>query len=195
MDAFTNYFYLGFEHIISLSALDHILFLVALMATYQLKNWLKVIIAVTFFTVGHSLSLTLGALNILQVESGLIEFLIPVTIVVTALFNLTRAGQNQNNRSKYWLALIFGVIHGLGFSNYYDMLVMGTQNYWEALLPFNLGVEAGQLAVVLVLLLILVVYEFILNKRLREWNLFISGAAFGLALIMCIETWPFELSI
>ncbi len=194
MSPFTNYLTLGYEHIVSFSALDHILFLIALMATYQLKHWLKVIIAVSFFTIGHSVSLTLGALDIVTVESELIEFLIPVTIVFTALFNLSKAGQNQKSSSKNWLALLFGIIHGLGFSNYYDMLVMGTKNYWEALLPFNLGVELGQLAVVAALLIALVVYEFILNKKPREWNLFISGAAFALALIMCIETWPFEIS-
>jgi len=195
MSAFSNYLTLGYEHIASLDATDHIVFLVALIATYQLKSWLKIIIAVTFFTVGHSISLSLGALDIVKVESELIEFLIPSTIVFTALFNLSKAGQNQNGKSKNWLALVFGIIHGLGFSNYYSVLVVGNASYWEALLPFNLGVELGQLAVVAVMLLILVIYEFILNKKARDWNLFISGAAFGLALLMCIETWPFEISI
>jgi hypothetical protein len=194
MSAFSNYLTLGYEHIASLDATDHIVFIVALVATFQLKNWLKIIIAVTFFTLGHSISLTLGALNVIKIESGLIEFLIPATILFTALFNLSKAGQNQNGKGKNWLALLFGVIHGLGFSNYYSVLVVGNASYWEALLPFNLGVELGQLAVVAVLLLVLVVYEFILNKKHRDWNLFISGAAFGLALLMCIENWPFEIS-
>jgi hypothetical protein len=194
MSPFSNYLTLGYEHIASLDATDHIVFIVALVATFQLKNWLKIIIAVTFFTLGHSISLTLGALNFIKVESALIEFLIPATILFTALFNLSKAGQNQGSKSKNWLALLFGVIHGLGFSNYYSVLVVGNASYWEALLPFNLGVELGQLAVVAVLLLVLVVYEFILNKKHRDWNLFISGAAFGLALLMCIENWPFEIS-
>jgi len=191
MHPFTNYLRLGYEHIISFAALDHILFLIALMAVYQTKNWLKVVIAVSFFTLGHSLTLSLGALEIVRIDTALIEFLIPLTIVFTALLNLSKFGQNQNSKVKYWLALIFGLIHGLGFSNYYDMLVMGEGNYWQALLPFNIGIELAQLLVVLIMLIIMGIYGFILNKRIRDWNLFISGSAFGLALVMCIENWPF----
>jgi hypothetical protein len=191
MSAFSNYLRLGYEHIVSFDALDHIIFLIALMAVYQPKNWLSIIGAVSFFTLGHSLTLSLGALNLVQIDKSLIEFLIPATIVATALFNLTKAGQNPKSKGKYWIAGIFGLIHGLGFSNYYDMLVMGEGNYWEALLPFNLGVELGQLAVVAVLLISAIIYSFVLNKKQRDWNIFISGAAFGLSFIMCIETWPF----
>jgi hypothetical protein len=191
MHPFTNYLRLGYEHIISFAALDHILFLIALMAIYQTKNWLKVVIAVSFFTIGHSLTLSLGALEMVQIDQGLIEFLIPITIVITSLLNLSKFGQNQKSNFKYWIALFFGLIHGLGFSNYYDMLVMGEGNYWQALLPFNLGIEIAQLVVVAIMLTIMGIYSFILNKKIRDWNLFISGAAFGLALVMCIENWPF----
>ncbi len=191
MSAFSNYLRLGYEHILSLDALDHILFIVALMAIYQTKHWLKVVIAVSCFTLGHSLTLSLGAAEVVKVDKGLIEFLIPLTIVLTALYNLTKAGQNVNSNSKYWIAGIFGLIHGLGFSNYYGMLVMGEGNYWQALLPFNLGVELAQLLVVLVVLFIVGVYTLIFNRKIREWNLFVSGAAFGLAFIMCLDTWPF----
>ena len=192
MNGFSNYLRLGYEHIVSLEALDHIVFLVALMAVYSLKHWLRIVIAATFFTVGHSITLSLGALQIVKVDQSLIEFLIPLTILLTALFNLTKAGQNAKNRSKYWLAGLFGLIHGLGFSNYYGMLTIGDSNYWQALLPFNLGVELGQLAVIGAILLVLLVYEIFLNKKLRDWNFFLSGAAFGLSFIMCLETWPFS---
>lgn len=191
MHPFTNYLRLGYEHIISLAALDHILFLIALMAVYQTRHWLKVVIAVSFFTIGHSITLSLGALEVINVDQAFIEFLIPLTIVFTALINLTKFGQNQKSNFKYWIALSFGLIHGLGFSNYYDMLVMGESNYWQALLPFNLGIELAQLLVVFIMLIIMGVYGFLLNKKIRDWNLFISGGAFGLALIMCIENWPF----
>ena len=96
MSAFSNYLRLGYEHILSLEALDHILFIVALMAIYQAKHWLKVVIAVSCFTLGHSLTLSLGAAEVVKVDKGLIEFLIPLTIVLTALYNLTKAGQNVN---------------------------------------------------------------------------------------------------
>jgi hypothetical protein len=191
MHPFTNYLRLGYEHIISLAALDHILFLIALMAIYQTKNWLKIVIAVSFFTIGHSITLSLGALEMVKIDQGLIEFMIPLTIVITALLNLSKFGQNQKSNFKYWISLFFGLIHGLGFSNYYDMLVMGESNYWQALLPFNLGIEIAQLVVVAVMLFIMSIYSFILNKKIRDWNLFISGGAFGLAVIMCIENWPF----
>lgn len=191
MGGFNNYLRLGYEHILSLDALDHILFIIALMAVYQTKHWLKIIIAVSCFTIGHSLTLSLGAIDMVRIDKKLIEFLIPLTIVLTALFNLTKAGQNVNSKSKYWIAGVFGLIHGLGFSNYYGMLVMGDGNYWQALLPFNLGVELAQLLVVFVMLLIMGIYTLIFNRKIRDWNYFISGAAFGLALIMCLDTWPF----
>lgn len=191
MQTFSNYLRLGYEHIISIEALDHILFVVVLMAVYEVRNWLKVVTAVTFFTIGHSITLSLGALNAISVDKAFIEFLIPLTILLTALFNITKRGQNQKNKSKAWIAGVFGLIHGLGFSNYYDMLVMGDTNYWQALLPFNLGIELAQLLLVLILLALMGVYNFLLNRKIRDWNFFISGAGFGLAFIMCLENWPF----
>lgn len=191
MQTFSNYLRLGYEHIISFEALDHILFVVVLMAVYEVRNWLKVVTAVTFFTIGHSITLSLGALNAVSVDKAFIEFLIPLTILLTALFNISKRGQNQKNKSKAWIAGVFGLIHGLGFSNYYDMLVMGDTNYWQALLPFNLGIELAQLLLVLILLALMGVYNFLLNRKIRDWNFFISGAGFGLAFIMCLENWPF----
>tara|TARA_B100001115_G_scaffold183740_1_gene183601 strand:+ start:440 stop:1015 length:576 start_codon:yes stop_codon:yes gene_type:complete len=191
MQTFSTYLRLGYEHIMSVQAMDHILFVVVLMAVYQSRNWLRVVTAVTFFTIGHSLTLSLGALDVIKIDKGIIEFLIPLTILLTALYNLTKSGQNQNNKSKVWIAGVFGLIHGLGFSNYYDMLVMGDSNYWQALLPFNLGIELAQLLLVAITLLVMGIYSFMLNRKIRDWNLFVSGAGFGLALIMCLENWPF----
>lgn len=191
MHSFSSYLRLGYEHIMSVQALDHILFVVVLMAVYQTRSWLRIIAAVTFFTIGHSITLSLGALDVLSIDKGLVEFLIPFTILLTALFNLTKAGQNQKSQTKAWIAGVFGLIHGLGFSNYYDMLVMGEQTYWEALLPFNLGIELAQLLLVAITLVIMGVYNFMLNRKIRDWNLFISGAGFGLAFWMCLENWPF----
>lgn len=191
MQTFSTYLRLGYEHIMSVQAMDHILFVVVLMAVYQSRNWLRVVTAVTFFTIGHSLTLSLGALDVIKIDKGIIEFLIPLTILLTALYNLTKSGQNQNNKSKVWIAGVFGLIHGLGFSNYYDMLVMGDSNYWQAILPFNLGIELAQLLLVAITLLVMGIYSFMLNRKIRDWNLFVSGAGFGLALIMCLENWPF----
>lgn len=191
MQTFSTYLRLGYEHIMSLQALDHILFVVVLMAVYQTRNWLRIVAAITFFTIGHSITLSLGAFDVISIDKGLIEFLIPLTILLTALFNLTKAGQNQKSSTKAWIAGFFGLIHGLGFSNYYDMLVMGDQNYWEALLPFNLGIELAQLLLVAITLVLMGIYNFMLNRKIRDWNLFVSGAGFGLALWLCLQAWPF----
>ncbi len=191
MSAFNNYLQLGYEHIVNANALDHLVFIVALVAAYQPKSWLRVILAASFFTLGHSLTLTLSAFDLVEFDKSLIEFLIPVTILLTALFNLTKAGQQENAKSKYWIAGIFGLIHGLGFANYYSMLTLGEINYWSALLPFNLGVELGQLVIVFVFLILMVIFQTMFRVKPHSWNLFFSGGAFSIAFWMCIETWPF----
>lgn len=191
MSAFNTYLRLGYEHIVNPAALDHIVFIVALTAVYQPKSWLKIILAITFFTIGHSLTLTLSAFDLVKFDKKLIEFLIPVTIGVTALFNLTKAGQDQKSKSKFWIAGVFGLIHGLGFANYYGMLTLGETKYWSALLPFNLGVELGQLLIVAIILLLMVIFQMMLNTKSQSWNHFFSGTAFGLAVLFCFQNWPF----
>lgn len=192
MNDFKGYLLLGYEHIVNLAALDHILFIIAFMAPYMTKHWVKILIGLSLFTLGHSITLSLSALDFIKVNKAWVEFLIPLTIVITALLNLTKAGQDPKNKLKTWIALLFGLIHGLGFSNYYQMLVLGEGKgqYWTALIPFNLGIELGQLLIGTVLLLAMVVHQYMLNKKAKDWNLFVSGVAFGLALIMCIRQWP-----
>ncbi len=191
MGSFSNYLRLGYEHIVNLNGLDHIIFILALMAAFQPKSWLRIIIAVSLFTLGHSVTLALSAFNLVEVDKKLIEFAIPVTIMCTALFNLTKAGQKEKSRAKYWIAGIFGMIHGLGFANYYNMLTLGETTYWSALLPFNLGIELGQLLIVVVILLAMVIFQLIFQVKHQSWNLFFSGGAFSIAIIMSIENWPF----
>lgn len=190
MNDFKGYLLLGYEHIVNIAALDHILFIIAFMAPFQTKNWVKILVGLSLFTLGHSITLSLAALDVVTVNKAWVEFLIPLTIVLTALLNLTKLGQDPKTKIKPWIALLFGLIHGLGFSNYYEMLVMGENKYWSALIPFNLGIELGQLVIGLILLLAMVVHQYMLNKKARDWNLFVSGIAFGLALIMCLEQWP-----
>lgn len=191
MSSFNTYLRLGYEHIVNTAALDHIVFIIALTAVYQPKNWLRIIVAITFFTIGHSLTLTLSAFDLVKFDKKLIEFLIPVTIALTALFNLTKAGQDQTSKSKYWIAGVFGLIHGLGFANYYGMLTLGETKYWSALLPFNLGVELGQLLIVFIILILMVIFQMILNAKNQSWNFFFSGGAFALAFFFCLQNWPF----
>ncbi|MCB0635815.1 MAG: HupE/UreJ family protein [Lewinella sp.] len=188
---FATYLQLGFHHIADLKGYDHILFIIALCAIYTLREWKRVAILVTAFTLGHSLTLALAALNIVRLPQNLIEFLIPVTIVLTALYNVFGAQRQEKQaiRLNYVLALVFGLIHGMGFSNFFRSLLMPDEQgqLVQQLLAFNIGVELGQLAIVAVILLIAYLALSMLRAPRREWTLFLSGGAFSLALVMALE--------
>ncbi len=161
---FSTYFELGLEHILDPQAYDHILFVLALTIIYPFKEWKRVLILVTAFTIGHSLTLALSVFNIVQVNMDIIEFLIPVTIILTALSNILSYGkQNRNHSFNYVLALVFGFIHGLGFSNYLSAILGREDSVVGPLFSFNLGVEAGQVCIVLVTLL----FTYILTQLFK----------------------------
>ncbi|GJM33415.1 MAG: hypothetical protein DHS20C18_24160 [Saprospiraceae bacterium] len=189
--AFHVYLDLGFEHILDPSAYDHILFVVALCAIYQLIQWRRVAILVTAFTLGHSVTLALAAFNVVTLPANWIEFLVPVTIFLTALYNVIyfRQESSQKVQANYILALIFGLIHGMAFSNFFrSSLFPGQENELiTQLLAFNIGVELGQLIIVAAILFTSFLAFNVLKIRQRDWNLFISGMAAGPALIMAIE--------
>lgn len=196
---FQAHLQLGFSHIADLAAYDHILFIVALCAIYQLRQWKRVALLATAFTIGHSLTLALAALGYIPVNTGWIEFLIPVTIMATALYNVIVHQKEQEistfgrqMRFNYVFALLFGLIHGMGFSNFLrSSLLPGQEDQLVTqLLAFNIGVELGQLLIVAVILLMSFVALNVLRVRQRSWNLFVSGAAFGIALIMALERIP-----
>lgn len=186
MDIFSLYFELGWQHILDLGGYDHILFVTALCGIYTLADWKKVLILVTAFTIGHSVALALSVLNIVRIDSGLIEFLIPLSIVITALFNILK-GRKESRSFKYAVAAFFGLIHGMGFSNYLRSLLGGESDLILPLFGFNVGLEFGQVIIVLVVLLLaqLAIKYFKVSRR--DWNMFLSSAIFGIALIMCIE--------
>ncbi len=145
---FATYFQLGIQHIADIKAYDHILFVIALCVIYKLEDWRKLLILITAFTLGHSLTLGLSALNILVFPSDVIEFLIPVTIFITAVLNLTRKNDaNKMNAVNYFLPLFFGFIHGSGFSNYFRSLIGKEDSVVKPLFAFNLGIEVGQLII------------------------------------------------
>lgn len=194
---FSTYLELGFNHILDLEGYDHILFLVALCAIYSLKHWKEVAILVTAFTIGHSLTLALAALDIIRISKTWIEFLIPVTIIATALYNvISRPDPAQQQKKKwqtnYLLALAFGLIHGLGFSNFLRSTLMPGEEHSlvSQLFAFNIGVELGQLGIVAIILGIAFTAIHLLRVKSTDWNLFISGMAAGPALIMALERIP-----
>lgn len=186
-----NFFKEGWRHIISTDALDHQLFILVLAAIYTLKEWKQVLILVTAFTIGHSITLALSTLNLVNVSSDWVEFLIPCTIVVTAVANVFHKSFNPRSiRLNYFLALFFGLIHGLGFANTLRfMLAEGDSITWP-LLQFNLGLEAGQIVVVLGILLLAYLAVFIIRLNRRYWVSLLSAAGFIVALKIAIERFP-----
>jgi hypothetical protein len=190
---FSIYLGLGFDHILDINGYDHILFVIALCAVYQISEWKKVAILATSFTFGHSVTLALSALDMVSVNGGLIEFLIPLTILLTALYNVyNRRSSSISISIKYSLAAFFGLIHGLGFSNFFrSATVPGIdEGFITQLLAFNLGVELGQLIIIAFILGLTYVFLEIIKVKVREWNLFISGATAGLSIAMIIERIP-----
>ena len=193
MNIFSFYYTLGIKHILDLQGYDHILFIASLTAVYTLKEWDKVIILATAFTIGHSTTLALATLNIINVPSALIEFLIAVTIFLTGFANLFKTKEDFNPRLhliKYSIAMFFGLIHGLGFSNYLRYLLGQETSIWKPLLAFNLGLETGQIVIITITLLINFVLTKYLKVKQREWNLVISGAAMGIAFMLMMQRLP-----
>ncbi|MEL7117953.1 MAG: HupE/UreJ family protein [Bacteroidota bacterium] len=190
MHPFNFYLKLGFEHISNLAGFDHILFLIVLCAVYRIEQWRKILVLVTAFTIGHSVTLALASLDAVTIPSSIIKFLIPATIFVTALHNVIghRADQNTAKMGRnYIMALFFGFIHGMDFSNYFKALLFDNDSIFIPLLGFNLGIELGQLLVVFFIVGIAFLFLNVIKIKHREWNLFISGAAAGLSLISMLE--------
>ncbi|MDC8098566.1 HupE/UreJ family protein [Chryseobacterium rhizosphaerae] len=192
MQDFLFYLNLGWEHIISLDALDHQLFVLALIAVYSYKDWKKILILVTAFTIGHSITLALSILDVFRVPSDWVEFLIPLTIVLTSLDNIIMKNQKQTlMRANYYLALIFGLIHGMGFANTARVMIAKSQGITVPLLGFNIGLELGQIVIVFIILIILFILLKILKVNKKDWVLFVSSGVFALSLKMALERIPF----
>lgn len=192
MTDFLFYLNLGWEHIISLDALDHQLFVLVLVAVYTNYDWRKILVLVTAFTFGHSITLALSVLDIFRISADWVEFLIPLTILITAADNiLMRNKQTSLMKLNYYLALFFGLIHGLGFANTARLMLAKEQDIFKPLLGFNIGLELGQVLVVLIILLV----EFLLIKFLKlkkiHWMVFASAITLMIALKLCIERLPF----
>lgn len=190
MNEFYLYLRLGLEHILDTHGYDHILFVVAITAIYLFSDWKNVLILVTAFTVGHSVTLALATLRVIKVNTDLIEMLIPLTILVTALSNLFKKtmGKSKSVQTNYLFALFFGLIHGLGFSNYLRSLLGNDRTILKQLFAFNLGLEVGQIIIVGLFLFLSFITVTVLGVRRRDWNLVISSAIAGIALVMVSQS-------
>ena len=190
MSIFGIYLQLGFGHIVDYQAFDHILFIVTLTAVYLLSDWRKVLLLVTAFTIGHTATLALSTLNILSIDASLVEFLIPLTIFITAvgnLFNKSDDFSSTLHHFKYFTALIFGLIHGLGFSSYLKSLLGMEQSIIKPLFAFNLGLEIGQIVIVMIILVAASIAVNMFHVKKREWTLVLSGAGIGVSLMLMLE--------
>lgn len=192
MSEFSAFLTLGFEHISDINGYDHILFIIVLCAIYSPADWKQVLVLITAFTLGHSVTLALATLEIIPVNPALIEFLIPVTILLTAIFNYGHKTRKAGSRLwlRYATALFFGLIHGMGFSNFLKSLLGRDESIVVQLLAFNLGLELGQIAIVLVIMVLAFAFVQVLNTKKREWNLVLSSAAGGIAFTMILERFP-----
>lgn len=189
MSDFNLWFTTGLHHIADWQAYDHILFLLVLCGVYSVKEIKTVLILVTSFTIGHSITLALSVLSIVAVKSAVIEFLIPLTILATAAFNLYRLNKPspKNLRVNYLFALLFGFIHGMGFSFLLRSLLGKTESVLAPLFAFNIGLEAGQLLIVLAVIVFFSTLSLAINIQERDKKFFVSSAVFGIAFIMALE--------
>ncbi len=192
MSEFWLYFNVGLKHVLDWNGYDHVLFLIALTIPYAFKDWKRVLILVSLFTLGHTVALILSVYEVIIIKANLVEFLIPITILITAFFGLFTAGKSNKNESMTFVAFItlfFGIIHGLGFSNYFKSILPGSNS--EKLMPlleFALGIEVAQLIVVLLVLLLSFIVQTFFRFSKRDWILVMSAFVIGVVLPMIIES-------
>jgi len=187
MSQFELYFQLGKDHILDYkNGYDHILFVVALCALYLMRDWKKVLILVTAFTIGHSITLALSTLSVISINQELIEFLIPVTIFITAVSNIFRGTEPSDRTTyiNYGYALFFGLIHGLGFSNYLKAMLGKDRGIVSQLFAFNIGLELGQIIIVSIFLILSFILVDLFTVNRRDWKLVLSSAIAGMALLL-----------
>lgn len=191
MSQFWIYFQIGLQHVLDIKAYDHVLFLIALAIPFSFKDWKRIVLLVTLFTVGHTMALLLSVMGIIAIKVNVVELLIPVTILITALFNLFTAGKSNKKESInliFFVTLFFGIVHGLGFSNYFKSILGGSAT--SKLLPlaeFALGIEAAQIIVVFVVLILSYIVQTVFRFSKRDWTLVMSAFVIGVVLPMIIE--------
>jgi hypothetical protein len=192
MSDFAFYFKMGWEHIISKDALDHQLFILALACVYTIRDIKRVLIMVTAFTIGHSLTLALSVYDIIRFSSKWVEFLIPCTIFITALNNIFQIdSKGKSAKINYYLALCFGLIHGMGFANAIRIMLAQDQTIGWGLFGFNVGLEAGQIFCVAIILIIGILFLNGFKVKRRDWIFFLSSGVFALSIKMALERIPF----
>ena len=191
MSEFLIYFQIGLQHVLDIHAYDHVLFLMALVIPFTFKDWKRILLSVTLFTLGHTTALLLSVYKILVIKINVVQLLIPITILITAFFNLFTIGKTNRKESLnliFLITLFFGVIHGLGFSNYFKTILGGSSNSkLVPLLEFALGIEGAQIAVVFTVLIVAYVTQSLFKFSKRDWILVSSAFIIGVVVPMILE--------
>ncbi len=181
----------GINHVLDINGYDHVLFLIVLTVPYLFKDWKRVLLLVTVFTLGHTLSLILAAYNVVSVNGSLVEFLIPITIFIVALFNVFTAGKTAKKEKigvLFFSTLFFGLIHGLGFAREFKMMVGRSDNKFLTLIEFALGIEIAQIIIVFVVLFLGFLMQTIFRFSKRDWIMVVSAIVVGLVIPMIMNS-------
>ena len=181
----------GINHVLDINAYDHVLFLIVLTIPYVFRDWKRVLLLVSMFTLGHTLSLVLAAYNVVTVDATVVEFLIPITILVVALFNVFTSGKGAQREKVgviFLSTLFFGLVHGLGFAREFKMLLGDTDNKIVLLLEFALGIEIAQIIIVFVVLFLAYIVQTIFRFTKRDWIMVISAIVVGLVIPMILNS-------
>ncbi|MFS4482397.1 HupE/UreJ family protein [Hyunsoonleella sp. 2307UL5-6] len=181
----------GIKHVLDINAYDHVLFLIVLTIPYLFRNWKRVLLLVSLFTLGHTISLVLAAYNVVTVSGALVEFLIPVTILIVAVYNVFTAGrgaQKERVGILFLSTLFFGLVHGLGFAREFHMLLGETDNKLLLLLEFAIGIEFAQIIIVFVVLFLGYLVQTIFRFSKRDWVMVISAIVVGLVIPMLLNS-------
>ncbi|MBR9844740.1 MAG: HupE/UreJ family protein [Algicola sp.] len=185
----------GIYHVLHINAYDHILFLIVLTVPYLFKDWKRVLLLITVFTAGHCLTLSLATYNVISVNANVISFLIPLTILVVALFNIFTAGKKTHHTKiglLFFMALFFGLIHGLGFADDLSNLITATENKFIAILEIALGIEIGQLIIAFIVIFLSFICQTIFRFSKRDWVMVISAIVLGSVLPLLINSQLFS---
>ncbi len=192
MSDFWIYFNLGLKHILDINACYHILFLLALTVSFDFKDWKRMLILVSLFTLGHSLALVLSVFNILILKVNIVELIIPITILITALYNFITSGKSSKKDSITFIAFItvfFGIIHGLGFVSYFNTIVSGKPtDKFIPITEFALGIECSQIITVIFALLLSFMVQNLFKFSKRDWTLTVSAFILGVVIPVIIQS-------
>ena len=184
MSNFITHVELGFKHVLDFNGYDHILFLIVLAVIFSFSQWKKVLLMITFFTVGHTFTLSLATYQIVTIKETVIEFLIPITILITAVVNILKFSINSPKRKKtnLFFALFFGLIHGLGFSNFLRVTLGRNEDKLIPMLEFALGIELAQIVIVLFVLILGTVLIHFFRVLKRDWVVITSAIVIGITI-------------